>query len=143
RALQPLAAARLAIPSFTIHQQVAAQVNLARHPTRLPAFIQAIVRALVRGGRPHRLRRLRVPDDDVRIRANRQRALVWIKPKDFSWIGAAEFHEPVQADPSLADPVTPQDWHPVLDAGHAVGDLLEAAMPQLFARNGHRLALVL
>src|SRR5262249_24044131 len=74
-----------------------------------------------------------IPDDDVRVRARRDRALPRIEPERPRVRSRDELDEAVRRDPAGRDAERPEHVQPVLDSRPAVRHLLEllARMPLL------------
>ena len=72
---------------------------------------------------------LRVPQDQVGIGADLQRALARVEVEDLRGVGAGQRDEVIDRQLAAAHPFVPEHRHAVLDAGGAVGDLAEIIAP--------------
>src|SRR5262249_28054942 len=71
-----------------------------------------------------------VPDDDVAVGADGERALPRVEPEDLRRRGRGDLDEAVHRDPAGAHAL-PEEVEPRLDARHAVRDLGEVVPPEL------------
>jgi len=72
---------------------------------------------------------LRIPDDDIRIRPDGDRALAGIEAVNLGGIGRRDGDKGIEVDPSLADAFRVEQRHPRLDARHTRCDVAEMRMP--------------
>ena len=71
-------------------------------------------------GLPDRLLERRVPQDDVGVEADANRALAWIKAIDPRVIGRCQLHKFLKTDPSLRHPFREEDRQARFHAGNPV-----------------------
>ena len=119
------------LPLFPIHDQSAAQEDLLGVSGQFPAFVQVVIRALLRLG--HAVFDLfpGIPDDDIGIRAGQQGALARVQAEDLGRVGGGQGDELVGSQLSGADTGRPQDRQPVLHAGRPLGILVKSPGPVL------------
>ncbi len=104
------------------------------HPAGdLPALVAGVVDVHVVRRRRQHLRRGRVVDDDVRVRARGDRALARVEP-EHPGRGRAGQLDPAAPRDVPVDHALVQQVHPVLDARQPVRDLGEVAEPHLLLR---------
>ena len=72
---------------------------------------------------------LRVPQDQVGIGANLQRALARVEIEDLRGVGAGQRDEVSHRQLAAVDAFIPEHRHTVLDACRAIGDLAEVIAP--------------
>ena len=76
-------------------------------------------------------RPLRVPDREIGVGPDRDRALLRVQAVDPGRVGAAERDEALEVDPALGDTFGEQKRQAQLDPGNAVRDLLEVGVGPL------------
>ena len=87
----------------------------------LKSFPRRIVGAVVQIGLPDRLLEFRIPQNDVGIKAHRNRALARVKAIDTGVIGGSQFDELLETDPSFRYPFREEDRQARLTPGIPFG----------------------
>src|SRR6185369_13057924 len=73
-----------------------------------------------------------IEDNDIRIRDDRDRPLLWKKAEDLRRRCRGQLNKPVQADSFLNDTAIVNEAHAVLDARSPIGDLAEIVAAEFF-----------
>src|SRR5262245_43531624 len=107
------------------HDDVAAALDGA-------ALVAGVVDRHVVRLRRDRVLAARVVDDEVGVRTDRDRTLSRIHPEQLRRRGGGDLDPALLRDPSSDDAAVVEQVHPVLDAGQAVRDLPEVALPEVF-----------
>jgi len=82
-----------------------------------------------------------VPNNNICISPGSQGAFAWVKAMNDSRVGRSQRYELVGSYLTRLHPGCPQHRQPVADPRQAVRNLCKIIASQLFAREGHRLAI--
>ena len=88
--------------------------------------------------RAQRVLLVRVQQDDVRIAADADGALLREHAEDLRGVGGGDLHELVHGDALLVHAFAEEQFHAVFDGGVAVGDLREIVLAHLLLLPGER-----
>ena len=125
-----LAVAGLADQIAALDDHLATQQDRVDVADDLGPLVEVVVRLrlLVRGGDRVPLRG--VEDDEVRIRADRNRPFARVEPEELRRVRAEQLDHPVERDTALADPEVVDHVQPVLEPRPAVRDLGEVVLAE-------------
>src|SRR5438132_3397153 len=134
-ALDKLAGALRAEPALAVDDQFSAQEHLGGIALDLPALVKVVVGPHVHGARADGVLLVRIPQHNVGIASDGQRALTRIHAEYLGWVGSGQLDEAVRAEVLPVDALIPHHHLAILNPRHAVGNLAKIAFPQLLTRN--------
>src|SRR5258708_39214389 len=130
--LQELSRTRASQKLIRLHDHAAARQHYVGHSRNLNSFEHRIVDAHVVSLRADGVLAVRIKDHEIRVTADRDRALARIQAKEFCGSSGNQFHKTVHAESSPGNAAGIDKAHAVLDSGTAVRDLREIVAAQLF-----------
>src|SRR4051794_27306669 len=130
-ALEEPPVAPAALELAVLHDHRPATQHDVRPALDLPALVAAVVHVHVVAAGADRALAVRVVDHEVRVRADRNRALLRVHAEQPRGLGRDDLDPALLADLPAHDAAVVQQVDAVLDARQPVGDLPEVAAPQL------------